>query len=303
MNELTITTESAIIRTGQALTTFDEAAARFLATRPSEATQSTYGRALALYRTTAAESGFDPFRADCLILFNQEQQAQQRDAGGSLANDTIRIRLKAVQSFFSWAWAFGLTGLKPELITELLTIPPARKLSPRDILTADEARRLLASAGGLDLCLIRVMLDGGLRLAEALALRAEDIYTASDRFFLHVRRGKGNKEREVPIRPDLYRDLKECGAGPSHELLFGDYYPRKVQRLVDKLATAAGIEKRITPHSLRHTLGNSLALAGYPLELIGQMLGHSSYDTTKIYTRPAKVLQQAELPFLPWQER
>lgn len=301
MNQLTTIPQNAITNPDSSLAAFDQALTRFLATRPSSATQQTYGRGLALYRQTALDSGFDPFKADCVILFNSQQQAQRRDTGGELANDTIRTRLKAVQSFLTWSWAFGLTGLKPEMVGELLTLPPARKLSPRDILTPDEARRLLQAASGIERCLIRVMLDAGMRLAEALALRADDIYPARDRHYIHVQKGKGNKEREIPIQADLFQDLKGCGAGDGHRLLFGNYYPRKVQRRVEALASRAGIEKNITPHSLRHTLGNSLALLGYPLELIGELLGHASYDTTKIYTRPASILQQAKLPFLPWQ--
>lgn len=301
MNQLTTIPQHAITNLDSGLAAFDQARIRFLATRPSSATMQTYGRGLALYRQTALDSGLDPFRADCLIIFNQQQQAERRDIGGELANDTIRTRLKAVQSFLTWSWAFGLTTLKPEMVGELLTIPPARKLSPRDILTPEEARRLLATANGIERCLVRVMLDAGLRLAEVLALRADDIYPARDRHYIHVQKGKGDKEREIPISADLYQDLKSCGAGDGHRLLFGDYYPRKVQRMVDSLASRAGIEKHVTPHSLRHTLGNQLALLGYPLELIGELLGHSNLDTTKIYTRPSQILQQAELPFLPWQ--
>lgn len=302
MNQLTTIQPNSITNLDSNLVAFDQALSRFLATRRSSATQQTYGRGLALYRQTALDSRLDPFKADCVILFNEQQQAKSRGRGGNLANDTIRTRLKAVQSFLTWAWAFSLTGLKPEMVGELLTIPPARKLSPRDILTPDEARRLLAAAQGVERCLIRVMLDAGLRLAEALALRADDIYSAQDRYYIHVQKGKGSKEREVPIQADLYQELKGCGGGDGHRLLFGDYYPRKVQRLVESLAAAASIEKSITPHSLRHTLGNQLALQGYPIELIGELLGHASYDTTKIYTRPASILQQAELPFLPWQQ-
>lgn len=296
---------------GAAFDAFDAAAARFLATRKSQRTAGTYRPGLELYRAVALDAGADPLKADALILFNKAMEARRRDRGGDLANDTIRARLYAVQSFFSWSWAFDLTPVKPALVGEILNPPPARKLSPRDILTPDEARRLIDAAGDLEArCLIRVMIDGGLRISEALALRLGDAYPASDRYYLHVASGKGDKERDPEIPADLYRDLVAYARsqgldlrdpGLAEERLFSISRPTAWRR-VKATAAAAGIAKRITPHALRHTHAHHLRLREWPLELIADRLGHSNLDTTKIYTRPAEMELQIALPAMPWAE-
>jgi len=292
-----------------ALAAYDAAAARFLATRKSERTRANYGHALALYRSHAVQHGADPLRADCLIAWSRAQNSQRRDAGGDLSNDTIRLRLHALQSFLSWAWAFGLTPLKPELVASMVTIPPARQLSPRDILTPDEVRRLLLAAEEeRDRCLLRVMLDAGLRVSEALDLRCGDVYTASDRCWLHVARGKGDKARDVEIPRPLYTTLAAYARAAGLDLLSpGDERRRLFEldrgnawRMVSKTAARAGITKRVTPHSLRHTHAHHLRLADFPLEVIGARLGHATLETTKRYTRPAELAQQLPLPTMPW---
>lgn len=292
-----------------ALATYDAAAARFLATRKSERTQANYGHVLVLYRAHAVQIGADPLRADCVIAWSRVQNTQRRDAGGDLSNDTIRLRLHALQSFLSWAWAFGLTPLKPELVADMVTVPPARQLSPRDILTPDEARRLLQAADEeRDRCLLRVMLDAGLRISEALDLRCGDVYTASDRCWLHVARGKGDKARDVEIPVALYTVLAAYARAAGLDLLSpGDERQRLFEldrgnawRMVSKVAARAGIAKRVTPHSLRHTHAHHLRLADFPLEVIGARLGHATLETTKRYTRPAELAQQLPLPLMPW---
>lgn len=292
-----------------AFNTFDHAAARFLATRKSDDTRDTYRRGLEAYRRHAAELGADPLRGDALIAYNVALERRRRDKGGDRANDTIRARLKAVQSFLSWCWAFNETPLKPETVSELLTLPPAKKLSPRDILTADEARRLIDAADpGRDRCLIRVMLDGGLRVSEAVALTAGDVYSAADRYYLHVARGKGDKEREVEIPAELFRELVayagEIGLDPLDPRHAGaplfDIHRATAWRVVTATAEQTRIRKNVTPHGLRHTHAHHLRLSGYPLEVIGRRLGHASIETTKQYTRPAEQEQQIQLPAMPW---
>jgi integrase len=192
-------------------------------------------------------------------------------------------------------YTFGLSPIKPEMVGELIKIPPARLQSPRDILSEDEARQLLASVTpGRDRCLIRVMLDGGLRVSEALALTAPNIYEADNRHFVHVARRKGNKARDVEIPPDLYQSLQKFNGR-----LFS-IHRSSAWRIVVKTAESAGVGKHITPHSLRHTHGHQLRLAGWPIEPIAQRLGHASIETTKVYTRPAELAMQLNLPQMPW---
>lgn len=288
MTDNLVVTESNIVASGD-LAQFDALAGRFLATCKSERTRATYGRALSTYQRSAAGNGLDPLKADAVIAYSNELQQAR------LANDTKRIRLKAIQSFFAWCYAFGLSPLKPEQISRLITMPPARKLSPRDILTEHEARTMLSTTAGRDRALIRVMLDAGLRVSEAVALLADDVYPASDRFYIHVAHGKGDKSRDVEIPPDLYHELRALGDSRLFRMNRVTAW-----RIIER--AAAGLDKAISPHSLRHTHAHQLRLLGWPLEMIADRLGHSSLETTKVYTRPAELAQQIRLPLMPWGE-
>lgn len=297
MNAITILNNNlpAELDLNQALDQFDQAASRFLATRKSKATQRTYAIALSAYREMAQSLGLDPLRADCIIAYNEELNQS------GLANDTIRLKLKSVQSLFTWLYTFGLSNLKPEMVSELISLPEARKLSPRDLLSEDEAQRLLHAASyfPVDHCLITLMLNAGLRLSEVLDLKTEDIYQVGKKAFILVRNGKGGKSREVPITPAVYETVRRYTKDSTGDL-FSNVYPRKVERMITRHCQRAGISRGITPHSLRHTYANMLAQLGTPLELIGELLGHSSFDVTKLYTRPGELLKRAELPQLPW---
>lgn len=315
MNDLILSPPQDLAARPEPFELFDQAAARFLATRRSDRTRETYQRNLSEYRALASELGGDPLRADCLIAYNSHLTQRRRDNGGDLANDTIRLKLKALQSFFSWCYGYDLTPLRPKQVSDLLTMPQARKLSPRDILTPAEASAILQAARtGKDprrnTCLIRAMLDAGLRVSEALGLKARDIYPAEGRYYLHVASGKGDKSRDVEIPPTLYRDLSDYASQEGIDItdprqgersLF-DLHRSNVWRLVERCAAAANIPKRITPHSLRHTHAHQLRLQNWPLEVIAERMGHSNLDTTKIYTRPAELSRQIPLPLMPWED-
>ena len=299
MNAITITGNSDLILSDiqQSLTRFDEAVSRFLATRKSDQTRRTYAIALNAYRQLAVEFNLDPLKADCIISYNVHMH------GLELSNDTKRLKLKAVQSLFSWLYTFGLSSLKPEMVSQLMTMPEARKLSPRDILTGDEASALLKRApNDTAYCLFRIMLDCGLRLAEALNLKREDVYKVAGLHFISVIGGKGDKSRDVQIPGEVYNVI--LAYADRQSITEGKLFntPRRtVQFWVTSAAQRAGLDKRITAHSLRHSLGNAYALAGVDIAQIGEILGHASLDTTRLYTRPASVLKQAQLPALPWQ--
>lgn len=291
----------------QAFRLFDQAADRFLMSRKADNTRQAYSLAIKLYRDYAARLALNPLHADALIAYNRAVNERR----GQLSNDTLRARLKAVQSLFSWLYRWGLSPLKPDLIAkDILDMPPAKKLSPRDILTIDEAKRLLAAAGGQrDRCLIQLLLDDGLRVSEALALTWDNIYSALDRYYVDVIAGKGNKTRMVETPAGLwnalvaYRDSLQ--ARGQLEPWLNTKRPFAIHRttawrIVDRTANAAGIEKTVTPHSLRHTHAHQLRMAGWPLEMIADRLGHKSLNTTKVYTRPAEMAAKIRLPAMPW---
>ena len=141
-----------------------------------------------------------------------------------------------------------------------------------------------------NLCMIRLMLEAGLRAGEVVALRPEHLDMASCR--LMVREGKGAKDRVLWIRDDL-RDLigDWLGRRPESEWLFptrdgGRVQTRYLRALVKRLALKAGVAeaRKVSPHSLRHTFATDLYRDTKSLRLVQKALGHASLSSTQIYT-------------------
>jgi site-specific recombinase XerD len=132
-----------------------------------------------------------------------------------------------------------------------------------------------------------------LRVSEAVRLTPSDLDT--ERGLVRVRRGKGGKDRYTVLARravdavNLYRDAYSTerwlfpGARPGRHLT-----TRSVQRIVKNAATAAGIEKNVTAHTLRHSFATHLLEGGTNLRIIQDLLGHQSARTTQIYTHVAR---------------
>ena len=139
-----------------------------------------------------------------------------------------------------------------------------------------------------------VLYSGGLRVSEAASLKVSDI--DSDRGQIHIRQGKGRKDRYVMLSPVVLNVLREYArVERPHDWLFPAGHrrdrhitSRTIQQQVSKAAKAAGIEKRVTPHMLRHSFATHLLEAGTDLRYIQELLGHSKISTTVIYTHVAK---------------
>lgn len=297
--------ERALETMTEAIDRWDRTVGRYLETRkggPDGNTAKTYGRTLKGYRQFALSEQLNLWGADAIIAYNRHQQGLRKVNGGHLADDTIAARLTHIQAFFRWAYTWRASPLTPEMLKGLIDIPPRRQLSPRDILDPLEIEAMLKIAYGLEdkrsYILLRLLADTGLRVSEALDVKAEDVYWGGGRWYVHVAKGKGDKARDVEIPHDLAKSLmaqKRAEGLPLFNLSRVTAY-----RWVRKLAEQAGVTHSVSPHSLRHTHGHTLALLGWPLEAIGARLGHSSYEVTQRYTRPAKLAKALRLPTMPW---
>lgn len=136
------------------------------------------------------------------------------------------------------------------------------------------------------------MYRGGLRLGEALDLRAKDV--DSDQGTVTVLHGKGDRRRTVGFDPgamaivewwiELWRKLGQPSRSPLFCTLKGKpLKPSYVRTLLHRLAEKAGIEKRVHPHGLRHSMAYELMMEGVPMPVIQRQLGHSSLATTDRY--------------------
>jgi integrase/recombinase XerD len=180
------------------------------------------------------------------------------------------------------------TTLQRLHIVEHLSFAKRPRVLPT-VLCREEVARLLAGAlPGRDRTLLETTYSCGLRLRELLALKVTDIDSA--RMVLHVRHGKGKKDRQVPLSPRLLEVLREYwrtyrptnwlfpGLKPGTALTDGT-----VQRICRRAATRAGLTKRIHPHTLRHSFATHLLEAGVDLLSVQVMLGHSHFNTTAKY--------------------
>jgi integrase/recombinase XerD len=165
---------------------------------------------------------------------------------------------------------------------------PRRSSHLPNYLNDEEAHRLLQSAedDARDRAILHVLGYGGLRVGELCRLEIEDLDLGHS--LLRVRGGKGDKDRVVVFEETTQRAL-EAWLGERSQKALGT--PRlfpvstsTVERMVRTRAERAGISKRVTPHTLRHTLATSLLKRGLDLRFIQKQLGHASVATTQIYT-------------------
>jgi integrase/recombinase XerD len=176
--------------------------------------------------------------------------------------------------------------------------PPRRpERLPRYLSEEDTHRLFESSRDSLrDYAILHVLGYAGLRVGELCSLRVEDI--EFDRHLLHVRSGKGDKDREVVLEEKTQTAIERyladrTVAGIEDPRLF-PVTPVTVERMVRKRARAAGIAQNVTPHVLRHTLATSLLRRGCDIRFIQKLLGHASVATTQIYTHvDTQALQQA----------
>src|SRR5262249_28650213 len=165
----------------------------------------------------------------------------------------------------------------------------ARKLS-----AAEDARHALLRLR--DVAMLELLYGTGVRVSELCAIDLDDI--DRDRYgvpMLIVRRGKGNKSRQVPIGGAADRALAlylpaRRALGASDDALFVNatgkrLTPRSVQRLVKHWTIAGGVHADATPHGLRHSFATHLLDEGVDLRSIQELLGHASLASTQIYTK------------------
>jgi integrase/recombinase XerD len=173
---------------------------------------------------------------------------------------------------------------------------PRTRLRLVSRLTRPELEQLLAHAyrvSGERGLLVKALVLTGCRVSEFVALDVPD-FSHHDAT-ITVRHGKGDKARIVPVLPGLADELAvylgHRAAGPlfinGHWTRFGQ---RSIQQHVKKLAAGAGIEKRVYPHLMRHTVAQLLLEGGMPLEQVQRFLGHSSITTTQIYAESSTAM-------------
>jgi len=190
-------------------------------------------------------------------------------------------------------------SLHKDWLVKHIPFPKQDKRLP-EVLSLEEVSKLFANVRALkQRTILQTTYAAGLRLMEALNLQTNDIDSA--RMVIRIRQGKGRKDRYVTLSPTLLETLREYykACRPNGTLLFpnrnGDErtHPTTVQRACRRAARAAGLNKRVTPHTMRHSFATNLLEAGTDLRTIQLLLGHGSLNTTAIYLHIAIGAPQA----------
>lgn len=187
------------------------------------------------------------------------------------------------------------------LCGEVLALPDVALQVPRpkkehrlpQVLGRGEVARMLSRARNLKhRALLMLLYSAGLRVGEVVRLRPGDL--DAERGLLRVRMGKGRKDRYTLLAHRAREAVDTyLAAFPTEKWLFPGARPgshlttRSVQRVVREAAGAAGITKRVTAHTLRHSFATHLLERGTNLRIIQDLLGHQSARTTQVYTHVA----------------
>ncbi len=263
----------------------------------SRNTLEAYRSDLQQYGEFLARRGIDPLAVVPTDLASfVSELADGREGRPAVAPATLQRKIACLRSFYRNLRRDGIMDHDP---TSELRAPRSRQRLPK-VLSRDEVARLLqqprgSSPGAIrDRALLETMYACGLRASEAIGLELSDVDLEAG---ILRARGKGSKERIVPIgtkaieslnyylekaRPRLVGDRDQPrlfvnlrGGGLSRQGLY---------KIVQGHARSAGLERRMSPHTLRHTFATHLLAGGCDLRSLQEMLGHADIGTTQVYT-------------------
>ena len=214
------------------------------------------------------------------------QEEVRSHLGWLLARGVSRSAFNTTYSALSFLYREVL--MQPASLERLRRPRGGRQLP--EILSQREVLRILDSLRNPKHRLILALLyAGGLRVGEVVRLKVSDI--DSDRMLIRVRQGKGRKDRYTLLPRSILEDLRSYWKAyrPSTWLYPGaregrHLTERSVQKMFARAVVAAGIRKRVTVHTLRHSFATHLLEGGTDLRYIQELLGHRSSKTTEIYT-------------------
>lgn len=214
-------------------------------------------------------------------------QVHQRESG--VQPPTINCSVSALRFFFT------VTLDRPDLSRRLVLARYPRKLPA--VLSVEEVGRLLEAAPGIKYkAILGTAYGAGLRVSEVASLKVDDI--DSKRMLIRVEQGKGRKDRNAMLSPQLLALLRlwwKEGKRRSVMLPHGWLLPgrsatdpistRQINRAIHEAAEAAEIRKRVSPHTRRHSFATHLLEQDVDIRVIQVLLGHSKLDTTALYAR------------------
>jgi integrase/recombinase XerD len=260
-------------------------------------TIAAYRRDLAVWQRYCKARGVQPHQAssDDLTAYLEELRSSRRE-GGSYSPASVARMLVSLRSFHRFLVREGGAPTDP---TAKIGSPKRPRSIPKAI-PLDDVERLIELPGkdGLgrrDRAILEALYGAGLRISELVNLDLDDVDL--DGGSVLVRGGKGGKSRRVPLgraaraaigayvtslRPSL---LRGGGGGALFLNARGGRLSRQgCWKILRRYAEAAGLEDRVSPHTLRHSFATHMLDAGADIRVVQELLGHASLATTQVYT-------------------
>jgi integrase/recombinase XerD len=199
---------------------------------------------------------------------------------------TVKIRMSALR------FLYKKTLKRRDLAFDDLVYPKRPKKLPVVLSPEEVARLIEATLHPMHRTMLMVLYGTGIRRTEASLLKVSDI--DSQRMVIHIRQGKGSQDRDVPLRPKLLEALREYWRWkkpkdylfPStigHRGLEKPISDHTVWNICKEAAVRAGIQKKMGPHTLRHSFATHHMEAGTDLRTIQLLLGHAHLEHTTVY--------------------
>ena len=211
---------------------------------------------------------------------------------------TIARKIAAGRSFFNFLLAEGIIKSNP---TENISSPSVGKALPKPIpinqvrLLLEQPAKLFTSEAKRDRAMLELLYASGMRISELVALNMGDVNLEGDYFVRCF--GKGRKERIIPLYEQVIMTIKEYLEKDRPKLLHGKkdnalFLNARGERLtrqgfwqkLKEYAKTAGLDNKISPHTLRHSFATHMLSGGADLRSVQELLGHANISTTQVYT-------------------
>lgn len=207
---------------------------------------------------------------------------------------SVARKISSCRAFFRYIFREGKIKLNPfeHILSPKLGKRLPSFLYPEEVIKLLNAVNLKLKNGARDLAILELIYASGMRVGEVAKLRTDNIDLESGEVLVQ---GKGDRERIVLIGSHAISSIKkylETRPAEDKTLFLGRtgsrLTSRSMERMIRKYALKAGLAKRVTPHTLRHSFATHLLNGGADLKIVQELLGHSSLSTTQIYTHLTK---------------
>lgn len=241
----------------------------------------------------------DQMGRDVLGLYQEELTYRLTDKGKQLSARTREKYLCSIRGFLKYLYEQDY--LAADLST-VIKLPKQPQRLPKVILDTAEIKKMMAApnmqtnSGYRNRIILELLYDTGIRAAEMAAIKTNDLDLANG--YLHIRSGKGAKDRIVPISSrvceltkrylSFIRPMMLKGKNTKYLVLnrWGTKMtPTAVWAIVKRCTELSGIKKNVTTHTFRHSCATHMLKNGAPIRHIQELLGHESLESTQMYTK------------------